>query len=389
MHQLSIPTNIPEILDSASPHFQYYRFQNDERIQAFTVTPTQRKASLKFPGYASNSNKEIIRKIANGHCGYCGTLIKHRTIVVEHYRPKAQLDFRENEMSLDQVHSSQQDRRAMLKKNMETCTYGYYKWGDDINNLIPACDACNSGQGKDAKLQMRAVYVAKRMGSNLDQGNIEYGIPFGKDNFFPILYTKRDSTTRKLIDHRYKKLFIDDISNETPLLYNPYKDDPNILFDYKKHVSTNIASRIIKIRPNKRASKLKRLKAEITINLLGLNRHTLCHARYCKFDNIRRISIALKAAIDNGDYNLSIWVPLALSFSTEFVSPDADLLGYGELIGSAVGFKIREKIVANFPNVECSMFTNSTLFDILNKELNEFARVHENANDDLAIVIFS
>lgn len=390
MRKLSIPTNVPEILDRTSPHFQYYRSQNDERIQNFTPTSDQKKVSLKFPGYTNN--KEIIRRIANGYCGYCGTLIKNRTIVVEHYRPKAQLDFRENEISLEQVHEDEQNRKAMLKKPAEKCTYGYYKWGDDINNLIPACDACNSGQGKDAQKQMSAIYVAKKRGHDINRGNIEYGIPYGKDNFFPILYTKHDNTTGKLIDHRYRLLYINDITHEIPLLFNPYLDDPDILFDYKNHTSADTTGRIIKIRPSKKGTKLERLKAEVSINLLGLNRSTLCHARYDKFNEISRISLDMKDAITSGDYSLSRWAPLTLSFSKEFISSNADLLGYGERIGKGVAFKIREVIVdhvANSPDVDSSMFTDSIIFQILNQELDDFARVHENANDNLGIVIFS
>lgn len=257
---------------------EYYRSLNKEKNGS-----SIKKPKLKFNGY--DSNKEYIRLRSNKCCGFCGSPIEQSAIIVEHYRPKNRLDSRKYNLVYN---SGKFDKE---KNPTEVVSeFGYFLWGNDHDNLIPSCISCNSGHGKDS------TYIKDRT---------EY-IPYGKDNFFPIKKKKFS------IDPRSKTKIIRNIKNEKPLLFNPYLDDPVELFEYKK--SALLA--IIYIRPKQNTSKFNRLKSMVTINLLGLNRTTLCEKRHTINYDLDNMMKQLEINISFNNRNLQEYAKLSENLLT-------------------------------------------------------------------------
>ena len=247
MRKLSILNSMPPNMDRNSTVTQTNNLENLNKINAYV---SGNKPELIFRGY--NSNKEEIRLLADGCCAYCGIRVdEHYTTVVEHYKPKAELHFRVNEIRLDGLLLPEASRSGKHDKTIDKCLFGYFEDGNYVENLLPSCGACNSGLGNNG------IYVENKKG----KGNIEYNIPYGKKNFFPILYSNRNNSG-KLYDHRVNKLYIPDTATDKPLLFNPYFDDPNELYSFefdKFIVAADGEGHIIKIKPNKKVSKFNRL----------------------------------------------------------------------------------------------------------------------------------
>ncbi len=355
----------PEELDVKSFVGMYNMAKNEDIIFDAAESSSEK---LKFPGY--EKNKEAIRVLADGCCSYCGLRINGtNTETVEHYRPKARLDFRINEVKLDGLELSENNRTGKFDIKPEKCDYGYFLWGDDFNNLMPSCEACNTGQ----------AYNKICIATKEDPGNCENKIPYGKKNFFPIYYNKKNEDGMRF-DHRENKRYISDITGEIPLLFNPYIDDPDEIFTYKGPYTSNNSS-IIKIRPNPFTSKINRLKAEVSINLLGLNRDILCTYRFNKLNSLSGLDREIKGAIKDSNYDIVLWAKFANTFASEFDTDSSQLLGFGKRLSAKLVFELREVLVSKFSTESNGVLSESLDFGVMVRELFEFHKEVKRLNN--------
>lgn len=356
---------LPDSLDLTSDENKKNRLENIRRI-VFNKGP--KKAKLSFKGY--ERNKEAIGKLNDGCCAYCGSRIDdNETVEVEHYRPKNELKFRKNELCPEGLDKPEDQRRGKfdLLKNPEN--YGYFVWGDDGYNLLPACGACNSGRGKNG------VFIAKKIDGKVYQSNIEKGIPYGKRNFFPIAYDKRNKKNG-LLDHRQNKKFVHSIVGEFPLLFNPLKDDPDYLFVYKDEFFANDSlGQFIKVRPNPRASRIDRLKATVSINLLGLNREALCIQRYGRKNSVNKLVRELAFLKINHPGDIVKWARLCRDFSTELNPKVASFPGYSERVALKPLLTLRKLVIGYFPVEAAKSISNSEEYKDILEDISCFSQL--------------
>ncbi|WP_304543825.1 HNH endonuclease [Sulfurimonas microaerophilic] len=313
MKKIKYLSPIPDNLNFTSSINRRFRFNNMLNILSST-------GSLSFNGYANDANKNFIRKLANGCCAYCGARIGNQTITVEHYRPKAKLEFLDNDCYKYQYMNIQ----SKFKQDRDICHYGYFLWGDDSKNLLPSCEACNTGQGKNG------VYVSNQ---------ILYNIPYGKKNFFPI-------SLKKQLDTRKGLLYISTIDSEKPLLFNPFQDNPEELFIYKDYEKPDCH---IKIKVNPNAPRSTRLKAMTTINLLGLNRRYLCNQRYKVFQSYKNVTQLLVEG-KKSSKNEKFWKNLAFEYLNLFDNDKSEFIGYAMFLEKKykIGNLIEDYIITYF-----------------------------------------
>ena len=330
------------------------------------------KAKLSFSGYGKEANKKLIRGLADGCCGYCGIRINDtNTETVEHFRPKAELRFKSSYLTIDGIKQSKSLRNGKHIVHSAICNYGYFLWGDDGLNLLPACECCNTGQG------LNGIYVVEPRPLDglsdkvLDPGNIEYSLPYGKKNFFPIWLKSKGV----LNDARVGSEFVNEITEEYPLLFNPYTDDPNNLFTYKEPIpASDDGSFIMKIRPKQGLSKKERLKAQISINLLGLNRALLCTKRADVFLNLDAIEQQFEEYISDNNLSISEWSFLASRLASYFDKRSSGLLGFTQLFFGSLIEKIHQELLTRFTSQASSILNPTSSFDTKVKELFIFYR---------------
>jgi len=361
MRKLTPLANPASSVTKGSEDFSVAVNENKRAVDSYIPTGGD-KPSLSFPGYNKESFKKEIRQISNGSCGYCGSRVEGGdTVTVEHYRPKAKLNFQINPLD-----PYIQKNQVKVSGATISCMFGYYQDGDDSNNMLPSCASCNKGNGNSG------VYIAVTNQDGVDRGFLDKKISYGKDSFFPLFGVPR--VAGSLVDHRYQLLSVDDTSEEVPLLFNPYADDPDDIFDYKKLIvssSTNHA--LIKIRPRKGATGLQKIKAQVSINLLGLNRKELCHKRAIKYNNLKRLTGDFSISIGKGDFSLITWVKYAQAFSSEFSKEHSEVVGFG-LSGYSWMLPLIRKVIVNKVNsTNLTVFSNSDeVFDMVS-ELNRFS----------------
>jgi hypothetical protein len=376
MRKLNTLQVIPEKVQRGSSSFLYTVRQNKNLVDSFD--PTKKKPELTFPGYNSDNLKEGIRALADGCCGYCGGRLDGKvTVVVEHYRPKKELRFQETPLS---PHQSKKVYNIDSSGNITKCSFGYYQFGDDALNMIPSCPACNSGQGKGKNT---GTYISKKTKDGLKLGFLDKNITYGKNNFFPLYGIKR--INGHLVDIRYSTKSIDDITNERPLLFNPYTDEPDDLFEYKKIRTSSCTKHIyIQIRPKKSASKFKRLKAECSISLLGLNRKELCHTRACHYENLKKLNKEIHLSKQQLQWEPLIWAKFCSEYARYFDRENSELIGFSKGKYSHLAIELREIIIKNVSCCEISIFTtNVSFFEIIN-EFKDFSfAVEENPRHEL------
>lgn len=339
-----IPKNI-------NPTEALYRKVLHSNIELFRRRDREKDDSLNFnfSGYENQLNKRKIRSITKGRCGYCGARTTDTSqLEIEHFRPKKRLDIRSNEFIL---HSKSNHKLANGPSGI--VRHGYFKFGNDYRNLLPSCSVCNKG------LEGSAIVVGRKL---------EFEIGFGKRNYFPILYKKRAG---KRTDPRIGKSAILTISAETPLLFNPYTDDPTTLFSYKRPVNVDGAL-YTKICVGKGLDKVNRLKAVVSINLLGLNRKGLCSRRYKIRQGLKKLSQSiLKDERERRD-SLNRWAHHALHCSSYFDPAEGDLIGYARQIGERMPLRLHKIIKNIFPLKANAILSENPTFEELVIELKRF-----------------
>ena len=371
MRKLLKPENVPESSISSSPCYQEALAANRCIVVSYGRNPTEEKPALKFPGYNSPSLKQAIRVVASGCCGYCGKRVTgSHTPVVEHYRPKAALYFQSNPFSPFLV-----SKKVKKADSSIECLFGYYQFGDDANNMIPSCATCNTGQGNSG------IYVTKMVDGEKSSGCLDSEVSFGKNNFFPLHFKKGKG--KRLSDPRYSLQSVDDIGAERPLLFNPYVDDPEKLFQYKDTgISNRTNQAFIQIRPNRNGSNYQRLKAQASISLLGLNRKELCHDRADKYIRLESLKNEMSVTILSKDWCPSKWGGFSRRYANEFRTEHSSLIGFGKVIDGHLGnlgHQIRSIIVMCVQCNEVNIFTNDDdFFDVINELTTFSAKISEN-----------
>jgi hypothetical protein len=360
MRKLISPSSVPDKARVGSTDYLRAVRANEVLISGYNRTST--KPKLKFPGYDTDSIKAVIRSLANGCCGYCGQRVKGiETVIVEHFRPKAELLFQVSPFSPYKV-------KEKLKSGgrVVSCDFGYFEYGDDLKNMIPACSGCNTGEGNSG------IYVTKYIDGARMAGLLEQGVAYGKNNFFPLYgINKRDGV---LQDPRIVLMSVGDIEAERPLLFNPLLDEPSDIFAYKMmEVSVSTKYAFIQIRPKPNATKFQRLKAEASISLLGLNRRELCHKRAVKENYLEQLLREIVSSCQGMDYTPSKWGRFSKKYADQFCLENSELIGHGMERFRQLGGKIRSKIIASVDCTEKSIFTLSDNFFVIIKELSEFS----------------
>lgn len=374
MRKLAFSTNVPLKAQVGSTDFVDAVSANEVLVRNYGASYAASKPKLKFPGYTSEPVKRIVRSSANGCCGYCGQRVEGtQTVVVEHFRPKAELHFQASPFSPYKI-----KEKVRFYEVIVTCDFGYFKFGDDLKNMIPSCSACNSGQG------VSGIYVNKCIDNAKHFGFLEKNISYGKDNFFPLYAVRKRSVA--WVDSRTNQISVDNINLERPLLFNPYVDRPDDLFSYKKELLSGCTNNtFIQIRPKRNASKYQRLKAEASINLLGLNRKELCHKRSVKNNVLLLLLREVVASCERMDYTPSKWGRFSKKYADQFCLDNSELVGFAMVQYMSLGNVIRSKIIDNVVCTEKSIFTLNDDFFVMIKELSDFSGAIQ-ANSSLRAV---
>lgn len=349
-----------DIMNPNKPVFLTERRDNLVLVNNANGSPV----NFSFKGY--KDTKELIKPLASNCCGYCGDRIGNNTVTVEHFRPKKELKKRTNEFILYNGNYLSTNTSQTASK------HGYFLWGSHYKNLLPACEACNTGRGN------QGIYINR---------TLKYDIPYGKRNNFPILFKKGK------VDVRIYETYIRSIKSEYPLLFNPYIDNPRDLFDYKE--PTRFTDQVVTIRPNKKTSRAKKLKAEISINLLGLNRQGLCHKRAQILLSITRITRELVNDLRTNNFNLQAWATYSAELANINCKSNGSLLGFSRIKSKRVTNALHSKIKINFPQQSAAILTNTNSFDEKVSELLSFSKAHLNfaqqsndINNELDLLFF-
>lgn len=315
--------------------------------------------NFDFSGYDNENNKTRIRALASQCCAYCGVRVNSsNTVEVEHFRPKNELKCRDNEFILH--HKSGHRSHKTTRKASD---FGYYQLGNHYENMLPACGGCNRGAGNGG------IYVGHKHVTN---------IPYGKKNNFPVRFKKLDGIYK---EYRKGTRAIESIQGEVPLLFNPYKDNPNKLFDYKNPNSVGECF-IIKIRPGKNLCKNEKLKATISINLLGLNRVYLCGERYRISSSIKDIARNFVADRNSNNYRLNSWAGYAANYSSYYSRETSTMLGFSFKFGYKLGFELHKRIKENFMVESNGILTDTCNFMRVVEQLSLFSERYYDPNID-------
>ena len=351
---------INPVPDNMDPQQKVYRDELGGNIQMFRHRNRKNDEPLdfNFRGYENAKNKNIVRAITNGRCAYCGVRTTDSSqLEIEHYRPKKRLNIRSNEFILHKA--SGYLRNAVI---CDTVRHGYFKLGSDYKNLLPSCAVCNKG------IDGGGLIVGR---------NIIFSVGYGKRNFFPVMHKKKGGVR---IDYRRGFSAILNVKDEVPLLFNPYVDNPESLFVYKKMINVDGAF-YIKVGVKKNICKLDRLKANISINLLGLNRIGLCKRRYNIFCALMNLYRNIKSDHESETVNLVVWAKYAIDCSNYFDSSIGEFIGFAKTIGGRIPQYLHDKLIDNFP-VEASIYlTANSSFEQLIRELKSFGDHYYDENN--------
>ncbi|MBL4660109.1 MAG: hypothetical protein JKY19_07115 [Alcanivoracaceae bacterium] len=200
----------------------------------------------KFKAYSTIEVRDALKDLFHGKCAYCESQIAGSSQTdIEHYRPKG----------------------AVKEKKDHP---GYWWLAMNWKNLVLSCMHCN---------QSRRQLI---LSSDLSEEEIRQAITnndlqtTGKKSSFP---TKDD----KWIQDNHE-----DISTEKPLLIDPTVTKPEPLFKWKDNQHFAIVEAVN-----------DNLKAQKTIEVLGLNRRWLCEQRMTKQIILSMITIDIREAIED------------------------------------------------------------------------------------------
>ena len=155
----------------------------------FDASPQHRsgEASMPFDAalYNDLSVRQALARAQHGKCCYCES--RSKAFDVEHYRPKAAV--------------RQERGGAELRP-------GYYWLAYEWTNLLYACVFCNQAR-RD-----------------------EYGDPTGKGTLFPLADPARRARSHDM-----------PLAEESPLLLDPYEEDPELHIQYNRSVPRGLTAK--------------------------------------------------------------------------------------------------------------------------------------------------
>lgn len=204
---------------------------------------------FSFSAYSDASVKDALSKLFGGFCAYCESYYDAtQTQDVEHYRPKGRIDNGDKKIKP-----------------------GYWWLAAHWENLVPSCILCN-------RETIQILY----------DGSI---LKTGKGDRFPLL-VEADRATAEGAER-----------NETPLLIDPCRDDPDEYLTYADKEGKCIV--VPKIADE---NDLRHQRARVSIEVYGLNRTALVvhRTRYMKTilyalsrleQDVRRLDIARPAEV--------------------------------------------------------------------------------------------
>ena len=179
------------------------------------------EAGFTFSAYKNDAIKALLNAASKSLCAYCESRYgATQPMAIEHYRPSG------GTWRVDG------DKRPLDKP-------GYYWLACTWENLLPACTRCNTAEGQYA------------------WGEDEKRTT-GKGNWFP------------LADETKRAKQPDDEAHETPLLLNPYEDDPELHLEF-------VEEAVVRARKDDQGRASER--GSVTIEVLGLNRRDLVEVR--------------------------------------------------------------------------------------------------------------
>lgn len=182
-----------------------------------------KESKFSFKVYGKKEVKTALLKLFHEKCGYCEIDYYGAPREIDHYRPKARIDYLESN-----------EKKTHLE--------GYYWLGSDWDNLILACTHCNSLENHPQEIQA--------MSPSVDSVS-------GKACFFSL---ENEADRAKLGES---------INKENPLLLDPCRDNPHDHLIFK--IDGSVTPQLIDGRPSKRGLE--------SIKIYGLRRRPLVEQR--------------------------------------------------------------------------------------------------------------
>ncbi len=255
----------------------------------------------------------ILKKFFPNKCAYCETPLTGDFGASEHYRPKGAVTPKQGETGTT-ADSTTEDEDG---KNIPHPGYFWlaYHW----KNLVPSCDKCNSGQGKQNQFPVKSRYRMVKHISDSEAAALG-DTPFSSPTHPNVVYLEPDELDRL----------------EQPLLLHPYgsgEDDP------RRHLCFGDggieAPRKINGKPSSRG--------EATIKVCQLFNDDLRRARQlAQINAMMQFCTALAAqAGQPGDLSQAVervWqVPLLAQLRGGYLPYSAAALDYIDLLRKTMG----------------------------------------------------
>ncbi len=228
---------LPAILDLGNPHSKA-----SGELRAIVDFMDSNGGTLPkemtFKAYSDATVKDVLIQMFHGKCAYCEwEAVAGSDGDVEHYRPKKGV--------------SDADKAGVKHP-------GYWWLAMKWENLLLSCQHCNQSR-------RQLIHEPGRSEEDIERERRENRLrTTGKLNRFPV------EGNKWICSHT------DDVGQERPLILNPCETDPeNLLeWEFERSIST------VKARESDP-------RAEMTIDVLGLNRRRLTEARVKRLNELR------------------------------------------------------------------------------------------------------
>jgi uncharacterized protein (TIGR02646 family) len=279
--------------------------EEKQKALAHYADPVKRLTSFSFKIYKHEDVKDALNDLFHFKCAYCESYFGATAPVdIEHFRPKL----------------------AVERKDGTLVKPGYYWLAADWDNLLPSCIDCNR-----ARIHERA---------GLDDPELS-----GKANLFPI-----EGDGRLNLDPGAE-------AGEQRLLIHPCRDQVERFFAYRNDKIEQAGEEIglVIILPSDDVSSTSARKANVSIDVYGLNRHGLATARFDKFKRLHSqvdsVAKSLRSLIQDPDGEArQRELALGICELQALESDDAPYAGMSRTFTAAARAKVNEKITAILGN---------------------------------------
>jgi hypothetical protein len=165
----------------------------------------------------SDLKKWLLNNIFYNKCAYCETSLRRSYGDAEHYRPKGRVKARPSFRPIDGVKTQAKGNAkfVMVQANDETGNLinhpGYFWLAYNWKNLLPSCDRCNTGEGKNDLFPVNQIHELIRKLTE-DEVNKLKAQPYQSKKWKGFYYLQPEDLN----------------AMEDPLLLHPYVDDPSV-----------------------------------------------------------------------------------------------------------------------------------------------------------------